>query len=496
MLPLFSWLFQPQTVLTDGQRQTAHYIIGEPGTGKSRYLESLVKQDIEAGLGVSFVDVAGGAYQRLEAWLALRPQLWPRLVLIDLQHPNYLVRVNPLATTAGMAIHHVSEFFRSMMMEIWDVDVDDTPRMAWMMANTFHGLAAAGLTLTDMEEFLTNKPFRDAQLQRLPPEMEHIRRYFATQFGRAPGGVYPFILPTLSRIGPLLFDPDIRLMHAGRDSLDFRRVMDDGLIVLANLPKGYLAPEPSKLVAAFLVARYQQAAVARANTFVDDGSARRPHYLYLDEFGNYTTSNIVQILSESRQFKLRLIMAHQFLAQLSPELQSGVLNTSGVVSCMRTGFEDARVLAPIIFPREDYYTHREMKYRIIGSGLASSVMAEQQTRPYGWDALAEVLANQANRMVWVRRKGATTPAEIYTHDMPDLRLTPQLVDAIAQMREECGKRFGVKREEAVRELEALEKERAAVRAAAKAKDDAQPKRKRGRPKGSKTKKSEATETAK
>jgi hypothetical protein len=99
-------------------------------------------------------------------------------------------------------------------------------------------------------------------------------------------------------------------------------------------------------------------------------------------------------------------------------------------------------------------------------------------------------------MVWVRRKGATTPAELHTHDMPDLRLTPQLVDAIAQMREECGKRFGVKREEAVRELEALEKERAAVRAAAKAKDDAQPKRKRGRPKGSKTKKSEATETAK
>lgn len=484
MVTWLDWLFRRNAVLTDDQRQTAHYVIGEPGTGKSRYLESLITQDIESGHGVSMVDVAGGLYQRLEAWLATRPQLWHRVVLVDLQHPTYIVRVNPLAAMEGMETNRVSEFFRSMMTELWGVDVDDAPRMSWMMANAFQALASLGLTLVDLEEFLTNKTFRDEQLARLPPSMQHVRRYFATQFGRAQGGVYPFILPTLSRTGPLLFDQDIRLMFAGRESLDFRRVLDEKLIVLVNAPKGYLAPEPSQLVAAFIVARFQQAAIARANTFVDHATSRKPHFLYLDEFGNYTTSNILNILAELRQFRLSVIAAHQYLDQLTPEFQAGILSTAGVLSCLRVGYQDAKVLAPYIFPREDFFEKREIKYRAVGTGLASTVMAEWQSKPYGYEALAQVLATQHNRSVWVWRKGPTDPIQLHTHTMADLIITAKLSEQIEYMRETCGKRFGVHRDEALKELAVLEAQRAAMRAAAKEKEDAKPKRKRGRPKKS------------
>jgi hypothetical protein len=475
-------VFRPNTILRVIERDRADYVIGEPGTGKSRYLDSLIKQDIEAGRGVSMVDVAGGLYQRLEAWLAQRPQYWSRLVLINLQDTKYIVRVNPLAVIEGMETHQISEFFRSMMVELWDVDVDDAPRMSWMMAHAFQGLAASDLSLVDLEDFLTNKAFRDDQLQKLPPHMSHIRRYFATQFGKAQGGVYPFILPTLSRTGPLLFYPDLRLMFAGKESLDFRRVLDDELIVLVNAPKGFLAPEPSKLVAAFITARFQQAAIARANTHIDDLSARKQHFLYLDEFGNYTTSNILNILSELRQFRLSVVAAHQYLMQLSPEFQAGILSTAGVISCMRVGIQDAKVLAPFVFPREDFFEKREVKYRTVGSGLAQTVMAEWQRKPFGYDALAQVLANQNNRSVWVRRKGPFDPIHLQTHDMPDMNLSSQNREQVAQMREACGKRWGVYREDAQRELDALERQRAEMRAAAKAKEADKPKRKRGRPK--------------
>jgi hypothetical protein len=481
MANLFTWTTRRGTVLTEAQRITAHYVIGEPGVGKSRHLESLIKQDIEAGLGVSVVDVAGGLYQRLEAWLAARPHLWHRVVLIDPQHPDYIVRINPLATIATLKSFRSSEFFRSMMVELWEVDVDDAPRMSWAMANTFQAMSALGLTLVDLRDFLLSKPFREHHLARLPPELANVRSYFATEFGRAQGGPYSFSLPMLSRTGPLTFDIDIRLMHAGAESLDFRSVLDEGLIVLANLPKGVLSPQTSSLVAAFLVARFQQAAISRADTLIDDAASRRSHYLYLDEFQNYTTSNIVDILAESRQFKLRLVMANQFLNQLSEELRSGVLATAGVVTSMRVGFEDARGLAPVIFPRDDYFCERKLRYRTVGNGLAQSVLAEWDTKPYGWDKLAQVLANQPDRWLWTRRKGPHEPHNLQTHDMPDVRLTPRLQEQILAMREACGKRYGVPRELALRELQAQEDARAAMRAAAKAKEADKPKRGRGRP---------------
>lgn len=485
MPSLFRWTMRRGSLLTKDGRQTAHYIIGAPGTGKSRHLESLIKQDIAAGLGVGVVDVAGGLYSRLEAWLATQPHLWDKLVLIDPQHPDYIVRVNPLAAITGLKSYRSSEFFRSMMVELWDVDVDDAPRMSWAMANAFQAMSALGLALTDLRDFLLSKPFREAQLARLPAELAHLRQYFASEFGRAVGGPYAFSLPLLSRTGPLTFDLDIRLMHAGAESLDFRRVLDEGLIVLANLPKGALSPETSSLVAAFVVARFQQAAIARADTPADDPVRRRPYYLYLDEFQNYTTSNIVNILAESRQFQLRLTMANQYLNQLSPELRSGVLATSGVVSCLRVGFEDARVLAPVIFPSEDYFTQDVLRYRQVGAGLATAVLAEWERRPLGWDGLAQLLANQPDRSLWIRRKGPHTPIHLTTLDMPDRPITRQLEERIWAMRQYCGQRFGIAREQALRELIAQEEARAALRLAAKAKEADKPKRPKGRPRKSK-----------
>jgi hypothetical protein len=262
-------------------------------------------------------------------------------------------------------------------------------------------------------------------------------------------------------------------------------VLDEELIVLVNAPKGYLAPEPSQLVAAFIVARFQQAAIARANTFIDHANSRKPHFLYLDEFGNYTTSNILNILAELRQFRLSVVAAHQYLDQLAPEFQAGILSTAGVLSCLRVGYQDAKVLAPYIFPREDFFEKREIKYRAIGTGMASTVMAEWQAKPYGYEALAQVLATQHNRSVWVRRKGPNDPVQLQTHNMPDLVITTKLSEQIDHLREVCGKQFGIHRDDALKELAALEMQRAAMRVAAKKeKDEAKPKRKRGRPKKS------------
>ena len=43
---------------------------------------------------------------------------------------------------------------------------------------------------------------------------------------------------------------------------------------------------------------------------------RKFFYFYVDEFQNFVTDTFADILSEARKYKLCLIMAHQFIAQL------------------------------------------------------------------------------------------------------------------------------------------------------------------------------------
>jgi type IV secretory pathway TraG/TraD family ATPase VirD4 len=55
------------------------------------------------------------------------------------------------------------------------------------------------------------------------------------------------------------------------------------------------------------------AAMSRADM---DEKDRKPFYLYVDEFQNFATDAFAEILSEARKYKLALIMAHQYIAQL------------------------------------------------------------------------------------------------------------------------------------------------------------------------------------
>ncbi len=471
----FSTLFRPRTVLDQMQRQTAMHILGEPGSGKTSLMETYIWQDIEAGRGVGVVDNAGDLSERLAIRLAARPDLWHRLVWIDMSKPEWMIRINPLAAFAGMDSTRVSEFVKSMVIRLWGVDTDQTPRMTWVMTNAFQALAALNLTLVDLPQFLLNKPFRDQMLPKLPASLAPVRFYFDYEFPKTQGGARLFSLPILNRLGPLLFDADIRAMLAGSNPLDFRKVLDEGYIVIAKVPKGILGQEASSLLAAFIVARFQQAAISRANTDIGADNGRPDYYLYLDEFHNYTTDNITEILDESRKFNLRLTMAHQYLEQISPRLRSAVLNTSGTMISMRVGYEDAKVLAPIVFPRPDWLAQTNIDYRVIGSSRIRLIQTEERVEANRWDNLAQALVNQENRSFWVRRKGLNNPRQLHTHDLPVLQMSTEVKERLAQMRETAGPLFGVRRTDALAELAALEQQRQAMQATVK------PKKKRGRP---------------
>jgi hypothetical protein len=69
-----------------------------------------------------------------------------------------------------------------------------------------------------------------------------------------------------------------------------------------------------------------------------------PFYLHMDEFQNISTNSISAILSEARKYKLGLTMAHQYIAQLDPDIKDAVFGNVGSMAAFRVGPDDAQFL--------------------------------------------------------------------------------------------------------------------------------------------------------
>jgi hypothetical protein len=162
----------------------------------------------------------------------------------------------------------------------------------------------------------------------------------------------------ISKVGRFVENTMMRnIVGQAKSGFNFRKVMDDGKILLVNLSKGRTGEINAKLLGLILVSKIQMAALSRADM---PEEKRRDFYLYVDEFQNFITDAFSSILSEARKYKLNLIIAHQYLGQLeqqagaqgagSKDLRDAVFGNVGSMIVFRTGAEDAEVLGKEFAP--------------------------------------------------------------------------------------------------------------------------------------------------
>jgi type IV secretory pathway TraG/TraD family ATPase VirD4 len=420
--------------LSSKDRSTHTYVIGQPGSGKSRAIESWVMQDIKAGRAVGVIDPHGDLYNNLLARLAADPLLWEKIVLFDPLDEKWVVGFNPLDAVTDLPKERLAIYMTDIVIKVWKIQPEHAPRMVWLLTNTFLALSSTGLTIVDLPRFLTDPEFRKEQLPRVRSNV--VRSYFLNEYPQKQSSAMQWAAPILNKLGNLIFDPQIRAIFTGKSTINFRHIMDNGKILLIHLPKGIMGEELSSLLAAFIVAMIQKAALSRAST-----NKRQPFYLYLDEFQNYTTNNIKDILSESRKYSLSMTMAHQYLDQLSFDLRSAVLNTIGTMVCFRVGNKDASTLVKEIFPSPEYIQSRgqELRLRSVNSILLPMVIPKIQAT--NWDTLTRELVNLEMREFWFRKRGLNQPIKQYTFDMPDPVLTTEIKRSIHMLRDSSGERY-------------------------------------------------------
>ena len=321
------------------------YVLGGSGGGKSRFLTLVFRQHVRRGEGIAVIDPHGDLTQSLIAWLLEEqrrrgpddPLDLDRIVLLEPHQDDFSVGINVLATGNSCVYTRVSgiiQIFKMWFANSWGNRSGDVIR---------HGLltlALAGLPLADLPALLTDDEMRRRIVAGV--DNEEIQAYWDLRFDQIPAAQRQVWLdPVLNKWGELVALPGVRCMFGQSDGLDMRQVLDQpGSILLVNCAKGRLL-DSSRLVGALVVAMIQGAAMSRAD---QPERERVPFTLIIDEFQNFVTSDIESILSESRKFKLRLVIAHQFLAQIGDLVPAVFANVASklVFACSQS---DAAIVA-------------------------------------------------------------------------------------------------------------------------------------------------------
>ncbi len=170
-----------------------------------------------------------------------------------------------------------------------------------------------GATLIDVPRLFTDEVFRAYKTKKAknPVVRNFWDRTYNAMGDREKQEIIPYFT---SKFVSFITNSLIRnIIGQTKSAFDFRDVMDNKKILLINLSKGKIGELNAQLLGMIIVSKIYNAAMSRADVAEKD---REFFYLYVDEFQNFITDTFADILSEARKYKLCLIMAHQFIAQL------------------------------------------------------------------------------------------------------------------------------------------------------------------------------------
>jgi hypothetical protein len=326
----------------DQDRERHTYIIGRTGTGKTELLKSMILQDIKEGKGVCLID----PHDLAENILGYIPPERAEDVIYfdpgDLERPMGL---NMIQANSEKERHFIASSIIGLMYKLYDPHKTGIigPRFEHAIRNAMLTVldAVPGGTFVEVVQALQRPDFVQEMLPRVQDPI--VRRYWTDQIAQTSDFHKSEVLDYIvSKFGRFITDKMMRVIIGQSESvINFRKVMDEGKILIVNLNKGRLGEENSNFLGLILVPRLLMAALSRADI---PESQRRPFYLYVDEFQNFATADFATILSEARKYKLNLTVANQFIGQMEEEVKNAIFGNVGTVMTFRTGVSDANYL--------------------------------------------------------------------------------------------------------------------------------------------------------
>jgi len=331
----------------DRRRHT--YIIGKSGVGKSVLLANMAVQDIQNGEGVCVLDPHGDLIQDILD--RIPPERAEDVIIFspgDLERPlalNLLDYDEKYPEQKSFVINEMIGIFD----KLYDLKATGGPMFEQYMRNAMLLIMddpASGSTLMEIPKVLADEEFRRLKLSRCKNQtvVDFWRKEAEKAGGEAAlANIVPYITSKLtSFISNDMMRP---IIGQQKSAFNLRDVMDKQKILLIELPKGVVGEMNAYLLGMILVGKILMAALSRTDM---PSESRKDFYLYIDEFQNFTTNSICQILSEARKYALNLVIAHQYIGQLTKnnntEIKDAVFGNVGTMITFKVGSEDAAFL--------------------------------------------------------------------------------------------------------------------------------------------------------
>ena len=341
--------------LTPEERSRHVHIVGVSGTGKSKLMEAMIRRDIIAGRGLCLIDPHGTLADTIVEFCAsLGLAGLRRIHVLSPGDTNWTFGFNPLRLDGTTEPSARVDAMVNACAQVWGGEnTANTPLLKKCLRAVFHVLAVRERTLLDSMELINSTDARSTTRRTLTDNLPDYvfdslwqefnrlsRREFAEQFSSTNNRLIEFLSSPLVR----------RIVGQREHALDFKKIMDNGEIVIVNLAsRGSLSPDNARLIGTLLTSELFLLALARDAQV----AKRRPFYLYIDECYDFLTADIERMLDQTRKFGLHLVLAHQRLGQLrnrSEAIYNGVM-TGGQTKIVFGGLDDddADIMARHVF---------------------------------------------------------------------------------------------------------------------------------------------------
>ncbi len=381
--------------LSDNDRRRHTYIIGATGMGKSVLLSNIACQDMMAGRGFAFIDPHGDVVEDI---LSKVPEDRIDDVIYfdpgDIEHP---MGMNMFEWETEDQKDFIVQEGINMLQSLYDPTNQGFfgPRGQHMFRNAALLLMSdpKGSTFIDIPRCFIDPEFVKEKLRYVTDKSVYdywTKEFPASQKSNDAGEVITWFA---SKWGPFLSNTMMKnILGQVKSGFNIRDIMDNKKILLVNLSKGKMGEINSKLLGMIFVMKFQTAAMARVDTPEDQ---RNDFCLFVDEFQNFATESFESILSEARKFRLNLVVANQFMTQLTDKIREGLLGNVGTIICGRIGITDAEIMEKAFLPTfkaEDL--HNQPNYHAISQVMMFNMPSKPFTmelRPPSYEGSKEVL---------------------------------------------------------------------------------------------------------
>lgn len=326
-------------------------MVAGSGHGKTQTLQYFIAKDLEAvargDRTVVVIDSQGDLINTILKARVLPPE---RIVLIDPEDISYPVCLN-LFSVGQERLESYNPLERERLtnsiIELYDfvlgsllsagMTAKQSVVFRYVTRLMFHIPDATIHTLRELMEPGGTEKYQEhiAKLDGTP------RRFFETEFD-SKEFTYTKTQVLRRLYGVLENQTFERMFSHPQSKFDMFTEMNAGKLILINTAKSLLKEQGTEVFGRFFIALIAQAAQERATL---PGWDRLPVMVYVDEAQDYFDQNIGLILSQARKYKVGMVMAHQYLGQLSSGLQEAFEANTSIKLAGGVSARDARALS-------------------------------------------------------------------------------------------------------------------------------------------------------